>query len=138
MIATRSDLLRKGLSAEFADVLARRYIHKLEQKALTSKHFGNEPAALICSMLEFFDAKKDNCRALNALHAVSLDKVRLNYQTWQEYTQQVALQEVQSRLKRNEAIFKAPALSFEKPRPQKLMSQQARGFSTQSKMTKDQ
>ncbi len=57
MHGTRSFLIKKGMTSELADNLAKRYINKLESAA--NGH--------ICSIMDLFSSAKNNSESLNAL-----------------------------------------------------------------------
>jgi len=76
MADNRKYLIERGMTSEFADSLAKRYINRLE----------SAKSAHICSIMDLFDSKKDQSRSLNAIiKAQSLEDVHFNYLTWGDY-----------------------------------------------------
>lgn len=69
---TRSYLLKNGMSGQFADILAAKYIKKIEQNST------------ILPIMELFN---NNTKVVNLLEDCSFEKIPLNYQTIQGYTQ---------------------------------------------------
>ena len=72
--ATRTHLIKKGMTTEMADSLAKRYIFKLEQS--DKSH--------VCSIMDFFDSHK-SAAALNTLLKAKMSDVHFSYQTWDQY-----------------------------------------------------
>lgn len=66
MAETRAFLLQRGMNAELADLLARRYINKLES------------SSKIYTVMDFFDSHKD-ASANNDLQAAPLSQVHFSY-----------------------------------------------------------
>ena len=79
MLDTRLHLLRNGMTAQFADLLAARYIRGLEDQEMSQ----------IASILDLFQTKRDEFSALKAVLDAPTRDCRLNYQTLGEYTKQV-------------------------------------------------
>lgn len=74
----RQHLLSRGMTEQFADILAAKYIRKLEDE-------GN----MIVPIMDFFDSRKDGANALQALSAADMHDVALNYETLDSYTRSV-------------------------------------------------
>lgn len=68
MAETRRYLIQKGMTAELADTLAKRYINRLE----SSKGH-------ICSIMDLFDSRKDQSKSLNTLMKSNMLNVYINY-----------------------------------------------------------
>ena len=79
MLDTRLHLLKNGMTAQFADLLAARYIRGLE----------DPDASQIASILDLYQTKRDKFSALKAVLDAPTRECRLNYQTLGEYTKQV-------------------------------------------------
>lgn len=80
MLEARKHLISRGMSANFADSLAKRYINKLELAVQEKPGFKKDKAAVVCSLMDLFNCKSDNSKALNALNKVeALSNVYLNY-----------------------------------------------------------
>lgn len=67
------------MTAELADSLAKRYIDRLE-----SATKGESSQGHVCSIMDLFDSRQDQSRALNTLMKAKTSDVHLNYKTWNE------------------------------------------------------
>lgn len=74
----RQHLLARGMTEQFADILAAKYIRKLEDE-------GN----MIVPIMDFFDSRRDGAKALQALATADMNDVALNYETLDSYTRSV-------------------------------------------------
>jgi hypothetical protein len=74
---TRSHLIQKGMSAQLADALAKRYLNLLETQR-------------IYSVMDFFNSSSSNSLALNNLLKADMSSVHFSYITWSEYLQGIA------------------------------------------------
>ena len=83
------------MTVQFADLLAAKYIRKLEDPQ-NSK---------ICTIMDFFDTKRDGFQAMKILADVSIKNVFLNYTTLNAY----------SRLINNTEMIKAMSPTFKMP-----------------------
>ena len=84
MLATRSYLISKGMSEDFADKLAKKYITKLEQ------------TSTIFSVMDLFQSSVSETSAGHLTALLRAPTVTLNYQTWSEYQEQLSDRRVQS------------------------------------------
>ena len=77
--ATRTHLIKNGMTDDLADNLAKRYINRLESAA--NGH--------ICSIMDFFNSKA-SAESLNTLLKSSMSDVHFAYQTWEGFRQGLA------------------------------------------------
>jgi hypothetical protein len=68
MQATRTYLIKRGMTKDLADILAKRYINRLETSG-----------GSIHSVMDFFSSTTSNASALNELLKSDLGNVALNY-----------------------------------------------------------
>lgn len=86
MAETRSYLLKRGMTVQFTDLLAAKYIRKLE----------DAKDARICTIMDFFDTKKDGFKAMQILVNTDIRNVHLNYATLDSYARLINDKEVVS------------------------------------------
>lgn len=118
MQAARTHLIKKGMTSELADTLAKRYIAKLEQEG-----------SQIYSVMDFFNSAASS-DALNTLIKSPLSSVHFSYQTWGDYTQGIADKQVQSALQ--SSFFGQPGMNLRRSNLQPVRPQAYRGFSTKA------
>ena len=83
------------MTVQFADLLAAKYIRKLEDPK-TSK---------ICTIMDFFDTKRDSFQAMKILADANIKNVFINYTTLNAY----------SRLINNAEMIKTMSSTFKMP-----------------------
>ena len=83
------------MTVQFADLLAAKYIQKLEDSKKSK----------IYTIMDFFETKKDNFSAMKALADSNIKNVFLNYTTLNAY----------SRLINNTEMIKAMSSAFKMP-----------------------
>lgn len=88
MQEARSHLLKNGMSQQFTDLLAARYIQRLEDKE----------AAHISKIMDFFDTKRVGFEAMQALGDAKMEDVCMNYQMLSNYNQELYQNEVRRTL----------------------------------------
>lgn len=71
MEETREFLIERGMTTALADNLAKEYLLNLESKN-----------AQIFSLMDFFNSKKNDSKAINALMAADMSSIHLNYRTF--------------------------------------------------------
>lgn len=73
MQKVREHLLSRGMTPNFADLLAAKYIKKIEE---TSEIF---------KLMDFFSTNSNGFKAMRSLCEVDLNSIYLNYQTLKQY-----------------------------------------------------
>ena len=91
----RRNLIKHGMTAQFADQLAKRYIDKFTPHEL----LGDK--GLICSIMDLFNSKNSGSKAITKLLKANFEQVTLNYVTWEEYKQTLHQNRVQELLERS-------------------------------------
>lgn len=81
MAKVREHLIERGMTANFADLLAARYIKKQEE------------GASIFTLMDFFDTNKDGFRAMRLLAETDLSAISLNYNTLSSYSNSIMKKE---------------------------------------------
>mgnify|MGYP000347554634 CR=1 FL=1 len=76
MAQTRAHLVRKGMTPDYADQLAAKYIKNLEH-------------GQVVRVMDFFDTKRDDFKAMQILSDAPLESVAFNYQTLASYSREL-------------------------------------------------